>query len=160
MTSGRQKLFQNLITVLLVKKWSLQDLPVKSQFFPYLALNMAQKWAKTVAKFLGHNFFGFNTYKLHVQHSRLLLTKKGPRNDTRSSTKGLGCVFISSKYRVTKGFKFHARRPQTGAYSCLIEAFVELRKMLSRKKLYHARFGNCLTHKVPRFCRFTKMQLT
>ena len=28
-----------------------------------------------------------------------------------------GCVFISSKYRVTKGFKFHAR-PQTGAYSC------------------------------------------
>ena len=26
-------------------------------------------------------------------------------------------VFISSKYRVTKGFKFHAR-PQTGAYSC------------------------------------------
>ena len=42
----------------------------------------------------------------------------------------------------------------------LIEAFVELRKMLSRKKLYHARFGNCLTAKVPRFCRFTKMQLT
>ena len=30
-----------------------------------------------------------------------------------------GCVFISSKYRVTKGFKFHAR-PQTGAYSCFI----------------------------------------
>ena len=31
------------------------------------------------------------------------------------------------------------------------------------KKLYHARFGNCLTPKVPRFCRFTKftkMQLT
>ena len=26
---------------------------------------------------------------------------------------------MSSKYRVTKGFKFHAR-PQTGAYSCLI----------------------------------------
>ena len=25
---------------------------------------------------------------------------------------------MSSKYRVTKGFKFHAR-PQTGAYSCL-----------------------------------------
>ena len=73
-----------------------------------------------------------------------------------------GCVFISFKYRVTKGFKFHAQ-PQTGAYSCLIEAFVKLRKMLSRKKLYHARFGNCLTPKVPRFCRFTKftkMQLT
>jgi hypothetical protein len=32
---------------------------------------------------------------------------------------GLGCVFISSKYRVTKGFKFHAR-PQTGAYSCYL----------------------------------------
>ena len=44
-----------------------------------------------------------------------------------------------------------------------IEAFVELRKMLSRKKLYHARFGNCSTPKVPIFCRFTKftkMQLT
>ena len=45
----------------------------------------------------------------------------------------------------------------------LIEAFIELRKMLSRKKLYHARFGNCSTPKVPRFCRFnkfTKMQST
>ena len=47
----------------------------------------------------------------------------------------------------------------------LIEAFVELRKMLSRKKLCHARFGKCSTpnSKVPRFCRFTKftkMQLT
>ena len=31
---------------------------------------------------------------------------------------GLGCVFISSKYRVTKGFKFHSR-PKTGLYSCL-----------------------------------------
>ena len=40
-----------------------------------------------MAQILGHIFFGFNTYKLHVQHSRLLLTKKGPRNDTRSSTK-------------------------------------------------------------------------
>ena len=28
-----------------------------------------------------------------------------------------GLFFISSKYPVTKGFKFHAR-PQTGAYSC------------------------------------------
>ena len=44
------------------------------------------KTSKTVAQILGHIFFGFNTYKLHVQHSRLLLTKKGPRNDTRSST--------------------------------------------------------------------------
>ena len=40
-----------------------------------------------MAQILGHIFFAFNTYKLHVQHSRLLLTKKGPRNDTRSSTK-------------------------------------------------------------------------
>ena len=30
-----------------------------------------------------------------------------------------GCVFISSKYRVTKGSKFHAQ-PQTGAYSCIL----------------------------------------
>ena len=42
----------------------------------------------------------------------------------------------------------------------LIEAFVELRKMFLRKKLFDVRFGNCLTPKVPRFCRFTKMQLT
>ena len=38
----------------------------------------------------------------------------GNQNDVNCK----GCVFISSKYRVTKGFKFHAR-PQTGAYSCL-----------------------------------------
>ena len=37
----------------------------------------------------------------------------GNQNDVNCK----GCVFISSKYRVTKGFKFHAR-PQTGAYSC------------------------------------------
>ena len=42
----------------------------------------------------------------------------------------------------------------------LIEALIELRKMLLRKKLFDVRFGNCLTPKVPRFCRFTKMQLT
>ena len=30
-----------------------------------------------------------------------------------------GLYFYSSKYRVTKGFKFHAR-PQTGAYSCCL----------------------------------------
>ena len=45
----------------------------------------------------------------------------------------------------------------------LIEAFIELRKMILRKKFYHVRFGNCSTPKVPRFCRFTgftKMQLT
>ena len=29
-----------------------------------------------------------------------------------------GLCFYSSKYRVTKGFKFHAQ-PQIGAYSCL-----------------------------------------
>ena len=45
----------------------------------------------------------------------------------------------------------------------LIEALIELRKMLLRKKLFDVRFGNCLAPKVPRFCRFTgftKMQLT
>ena len=41
----------------------------------------------------------------------------------------------------------------------LIEALIELRKMLLRKKLFDVRFGNCLNPKVPRFCRFTKMQL-
>ena len=41
-----------------------------------------------------------------------------------------------------------------------IEVLIELRKMLLRKKLFDVRFGNCLTPKVPRFCRFTKMQLT
>ena len=48
------------------------------------------------------------------------------------------------------------------AYFFLIEALIELRKMLLRKKLFDVRFGNCLTPKpkVPRFCRFTKMQLT
>ena len=29
------------------------------------------------------------------------------------------CFFFFFKYRVTKGFKFHAR-PQTGAYSCCL----------------------------------------
>ena len=37
----------------------------------------------------------------------------GNQNDVNCK----GCVFISSKYQVTKGFKFHAQ-PQTGAYSC------------------------------------------
>ena len=48
------------------------------------------------------------------------------------------------------------------AYFFLIEALIELRKMLLRKKLFDVRFGNCFTPKVPRFCRFTgftKMQL-
>ena len=38
----------------------------------------------------------------------------GNQNDVNCK----GCVFISSNYQVTKGFKFHAQ-PQTGAYSCL-----------------------------------------
>ena len=45
----------------------------------------------------------------------------------------------------------------------LIEALIKLRKMFLRKKLFDVRFGNCLTPKVPGFCRFTgftKMQLT
>ena len=44
-----------------------------------------------------------------------------------------------------------------------IEALIELRKMLIKKKLFDVRFGNCSTSKVPGFCRFTgfaKMQLT
>ena len=58
---------------------------------------------------------------------------------------------------------FVATLSDFGLLFFLIEAFIELRNMLSRKKLYHAWFGNCLTPKVPRFCRFcrfTKMQLT
>ena len=51
---------------------------------------------------------------------------------------------------------FVATLSDFGLLFYLIEAFIELRKMLSRKKLYHARFGNCLTPKVPRFCRFNK----
>ena len=55
------------------------------------------------------------------------------------------------------------RDPKLAHILVLIEALIKLRKMLLRKKLYHVRFGNCLTPKVPRFCRFTgftKMQLT
>ena len=44
-----------------------------------------------------------------------------------------GCVFISSKYRVTKGFKFHAR-PQTGAYSCCT---LWLFRLLNFKQFYN-----------------------
>ena len=42
------------------------------------------------------------------------------------------------------------------AYFFLIEALIELRKMLKRKKSFNVRFGNCSTPKVPRFCRFTE----
>ena len=37
----------------------------------------------------------------------------------RNQNDGRAVFLFSSKYRVTKGFKFYAR-PQTGAYSCLI----------------------------------------
>ena len=57
---------------------------------------------------------------------------------------GLCFYFFQIPGNKAKGFKFHAR-PQTGAYSCLIEALIELRKMLIRKKLFDVRFGNCLT---------------
>ena len=53
--------------------------------------------------------------------------------------------------------------PKLAHILVLIEALIELRKMLSRKKLFDVWFGNCLTPKVARFCRFTgftKMQLT
>ena len=33
-------------------------------------------------------------------------------------------------------------------------------KDASKEKVFDVRFGNCFTPKVPRFCRFTKMQLT
>ena len=52
------------------------------------------------------------------------------------------------------------RDPKLAHILVLIEALIELRKMLSRKKLFNLQFGNCLTPNVPRFCRFTKMQLT
>ena len=51
-----------------------------------------------MARILRPNFFGFDTYKLHVQHSRLLLTKKGPRNDTRSPT-----IIMSGRGKGGKG---------------------------------------------------------
>ena len=38
----------------------------------------------------------------------------------------------------------------------LIEALIELRKMLYREKSFDVRFGNCATPKVPRSCRFTE----
>ena len=58
---------------------------------------------------------------------------------------------------------FVATLSDFGLLFFLIEAFIELRKMILRKEFYHVRFGNCSTPKVPRFCRFTgftKMQLT
>ena len=55
---------------------------------------------------------------------------------------------------------FVATLSDFGLLFFLIEALIELKKMLSRKKLFDLQFGNCLTPKVPRFCRFTKMQLT
>ena len=44
---------------------------------------------------------------------------------------------------------FDATLSDFGILFFLIEAFVELRKMFSRKKLYHARFGNCSTPTQP-----------
>ena len=57
---------------------------------------------------------------------------------------GLGCVFISSKYRVTKGFKFHAR-PQTGAYSCYIFQW-----SLYKELQFYTRMSSIITEK---YCR-------
>ena len=68
------------------KKIESVGLSCQKLVFLFLALKLAQKRPKTVARILRPNFFGFDTYKLHVKHSRLLLTKKGPRNDTRSPT--------------------------------------------------------------------------
>ena len=70
------------------KKIESVGLSCQKLVFLFLALKLAQKRPKIVARILRPNFFGFDTYKLHVKHSRLLLTKKGPRNDTRSPTIG------------------------------------------------------------------------
>ena len=43
---------------------------------------------------------------------------------------------MSSKYRVTKGFKFHAR-PQTGAYSCYILKEASTEVLVSTFKKEH-----------------------
>ena len=45
-----------------------------------------------------------------------------------------GLCFYSSKYRVTKGFKFHAQ-PQTGAYSCLALFSIYCSRLKSQKYL-------------------------
>ena len=43
---------------------------------------------------------------------------------------------MASKYRVTKGFKFHAR-PQTGAYSCYILKEASTKVLVSTLKKEH-----------------------
>ena len=75
-----------LIKVLLVKKNGVSSTFLsKVSIFHFWAKN-GQKMAKIRGPNLGHNFSGFSIYKLHIQHSRLLLTRKNPRNDTRSWT--------------------------------------------------------------------------
>ena len=69
-------------------------------------------------------------------------------------------LFLAEKMVVCCCLLFVAILCPILAYFFFIEALIELRKMLPRKKLFDVRFGNCLTPKVPRFCRFTKMQLT
>ncbi len=54
-----------------------------------------------MARILRHIFFGFNTYKLHVQHSRSLLTRKGARNDIRSPTTDFSPFRIRAGRRLT-----------------------------------------------------------
>ena len=70
------------------------------------------------------------------------------------------CLFVVYLLFVVVCCLFVATLSDFGLLFFLIEALIELRKMLLRKKLFDVRFGNCLTPKVPRFCRFTKMQLT
>ena len=102
------------------------------------------------------------------------MVHEGPFSDTRSPTTFKFCkiglkntLFIFGRkncrlllFVVCCLLLFVATLSDFGLLFFLIEALIELRKMLPRKKLYHVRFRNCLTPKVPRFCRFTKMQLT
>ena len=94
----------------------------------------------------------------------MCLKRTFPSNFVKLVSKILD-LFLAEKWSFVVCFVllFVATLSDFGLLFFLIEAFVELRKMLSRKKVYHARFGNCSTPKVPRFCRFTKftkMQLT
>ena len=63
-----------------------------------------------------------------------------------------GLCFYSSKYRVTKGFKFHAQ-PQTGAYSCSGYVGVEHDEA---KQLACDRYGYRWYDAVPRMMQETQ----
>ena len=64
-------------------------------------------------------------------------------------------LFLAEKMVICFVASFVASFSDFGSLSFLIEALIEIRKLLARKKLFDVRFGNCLTPKVPRSCRFT-----